>query len=197
VARATETPVSWDRIETDRGGLLAFATRAGIVRIAFLATEDADAVRNEVASRVSPRIQRAPGALDDLRAQLREHLGGRRRSLDLPVDLRLASPFAARVLAALRRVPAGRTTTYRELASQVGSPGASRAVGNACATNPVPLVVPCHRVLRSDGAIGGYRGGPDLKRHLLRLEGAIPGVDGLPRQTPVGPGGSVRLPAAS
>lgn len=104
-------------------------------------------------------------------AQLAEYFTGHRRVFDVPLDLRFTTGFRAHVLLELARVPFGCTTTYRELAQKAGNPGAVRAVGGACANNPLPLIVPCHRVLRSDGQLGGYRGGENTKRFLLSLEG--------------------------
>lgn len=161
-----------DRIDAAGVALLAFATSGGLLRLAFLETEDEDAVMHEVATRVSPRMEHAPSALGAFRRQLEDHLAGRRADVDVPVDLRLASPYGRRVLDVLRRIPVGHTTTYRQIAETLGTPGASRAVGTACARNPVPFAVPCHRVLRSGGGLGGYRGGTALKRRLLLLEGA-------------------------
>lgn len=110
---------------------------------------------------------------DTVAPQLREYFEGKRRQLDLPLDLRGVTPFRAEVLRELAKVPYGETTTYTELARAVGNPKAVRAVGSACATNPLPILIPCHRVLRADGALGGYRGGVDAKRYLLQLEGIV------------------------
>lgn len=108
---------------------------------------------------------------DPVTQQLREYFAGERREFDVPLDLSGVTPFRAEVLRALMRVPYGETTTYAELARAVGNPKAVRAVGSACATNPLPILIPCHRVLRADGSLGGYRGGEAAKRFLLRLEG--------------------------
>ncbi|MBC3179832.1 methylated-DNA--[protein]-cysteine S-methyltransferase [Corynebacterium lujinxingii] len=112
-------------------------------------------------------------SLDDDTAsrQLREYFAGERRQFDLPLDLSGVTPFRAEVLRALMQVPYGETTTYAGLARAVDNPKAVRAVGSACATNPLPILIPCHRVLRADGQLGGYRGGEAAKRFLLRLEG--------------------------
>ncbi|GAA1642677.1 methylated-DNA--[protein]-cysteine S-methyltransferase [Georgenia ruanii] len=163
--------VAYRTLDTPVGPLLLAATDRGLVRIAF-ASEDHDAVLVRLAERISPRILRAPARLDDAARQLAEYFAGRRRSFDLPVDLRLAGGFRREVLDQLPHIPFGRTASYAEVAAATGRPRAVRAVGTACATNPVPLVVPCHRVLRSDGALGGYLGGPEVKRRLLQLEGA-------------------------
>jgi methylated-DNA-[protein]-cysteine S-methyltransferase len=147
------------------------ATPDGIVRLAF-ALEGHDAVLDRLAATVSPRVLAAPARLDDAARQLDEYFAGRRRVFDLPVDLRLAQGFRRRVLDHLRDVPYGRTATYTALAAEAGSPRAVRAVGSACATNPVPIVVPCHRVVRTDGTIGQYLGGTEVKRALLAMEAA-------------------------
>ena len=103
--------------------------------------------------------------------QLREYFAGTRREFTVPLDLRGVTAFREAVLRELMTVPYGETTTYAELARAVGNPRAVRAVGSACAANPLPLFIPCHRVLRSDGQLGGYRGGVEAKRFLLRMEG--------------------------
>jgi methylated-DNA-[protein]-cysteine S-methyltransferase len=160
-------------LDTPVGLLLLAATPRGLVRVAF-ETEDADSVLAELAREVSPRVLRAPGRLDVVARELDEYFAGRRRGFDVPVDLQLARGFRRAVLERLAEVPYARTVSYAELADRAGSPRAVRAVGTACALNPVPLVVPCHRVVRSDGAPGAYRGGPELKRQLLALEAQAP-----------------------
>lgn len=170
-ATAGVLDVAYRILDTPVGPLLLAATEQGLVRVAF-ASEDHDAVLARLAERISPRILHAPARLDDAAGQLEEYFSGRRRSFDLPVDLRLAAGFRREVLDQLPRIPFGRTASYAEVAAATGRPRAVRAVGTACATNPLPLVVPCHRVLRSDGALGGYLGGPAVKRRLLQLEGA-------------------------
>jgi methylated-DNA-[protein]-cysteine S-methyltransferase len=174
VAAAEETgllDVAYRTLDTPIGSLLLAATPQGVVRIAF-DVEGHDAVLAVLARRVSPRILRAPGRLDDVARQLDEYFQGRRRRFDVAVDLRLASTFRRVVLEHLRTIAYGATESYAAVAAASGSPAAVRAVGTACATNPVPVVVPCHRVVRSDGTIGGYLGGPDVKRALLALEAA-------------------------
>lgn len=163
--------VAYTTLDSPVGTLLLAATSQGLVRVAF-EVEGHDGVLTELSRRVSPRVLRAPGRLDAVVRELEEYFAGRRREFDLPVDLRLATGFRRQVLDRLREVPFGRTASYAVLAQAAGSPRAVRAVGSACATNPVPLVVPCHRVVRSDGAIGSYRGGPAAKRALLDLERA-------------------------
>ena len=161
--------VAYRTVDAPLGPLLLAATADGLVRVAF-ASEGHDAVLEALAARVSPRILLAPARLDDAARQLDEYFAGRRRRFDLAVDLRLTSPFRRAVLEHLRTIGYGRTESYATVAAASGSPAAVRAVGSACATNPVPVVVPCHRVVRSDGTLGGYLGGLDAKRLLLALE---------------------------
>lgn len=156
-------------IDSPYGPLLAAATDAGLVRLAF-AREGHDAVLGRLAADVSPRVLAAPTRLDEVARQLDEYFAGRRHRFDVAVDLRLARGFRRQVLDHLRQVPYGGTTTYTELAAGAGSARAVRAVGTACARNPVPIVVPCHRVVRTDGTIGQYLGGTEVKRALLALE---------------------------
>lgn len=163
--------VAYRTIDSPLGELLLAATTDGLVRVAF-EREDHDAVLESLASAVSPRVLRAPARLDVVARELDEYFHGARRSFDVPVDLRLAAGFRRAVLAHLRTIPFGTTESYAAVARAAGSPNAVRAVGTACATNPVPLVVPCHRVVRSDGTIGQYRGGVEAKRTLLALEAA-------------------------
>ena len=163
--------VAYRTIDSPVGRLLLAATPEGLVRVAF-ETEDADRVLSELAAQVSPRVLLAPARLDAAASELEEYFAGRRHAFDVPVDLRLARGFRRAVLERLTQVPYAGTVSYGELAARAGSPRAVRAVGTACALNPVPLVVPCHRVVRSDGAPGGYRGGPDVKRRLLAMEAA-------------------------
>ena len=163
--------VAYRTLDTPVGTLLLAATEHGLVRVAF-AAEGVDAVLASIAARVSPRILRAPRRLDEAARQLGEYFEGRRRGFDLPLDLALSSGFRRTVLVQLRQIGYGHTATYAAVAVAAGRPRAVRAVGSACATNPLPVVVPCHRVVRSDGSIGQYLGGVDAKRALLRLESA-------------------------
>lgn len=156
-------------VDSPHGPLLVAATEAGVVRVAF-ALEDHAAVLDRLAATVSPRVLAAPARLDGAARQLDEYFAGRRRTFDLPIDLRLARGFRRQVLDHLREVPYGATATYTALAAAAGRPRAVRAVGSACATNPVPIVVPCHRVVRTDGTIGQYLGGTEVKRALLAME---------------------------
>lgn len=163
--------VAYRTLDTPLGALLLAATQDGLVRLAY-SREGHEAVLAALAVDVSPRVLAAPRRLDSAARQLDEYFAGSRQRFELPVDLRLRSGFRRRVLEALRQLPFGKTVSYGVLAGEVGSPRASRAVGSACATNPVPIVVPCHRVVRGDGAIGGYVGGADAKATLLALEAA-------------------------
>ena len=129
----------------------------------------------ELAARVSPRVLRLPARTDAVRRELDEYFAGERRRFDLALDWSLVRGFAQGVLRATARVPFGYVTTYGQMAEEAGSPRASRAAGNALGSNPIPIVVPCHRVLHSDGGLGGYAGGLDRKRYLLSLEGSLPG----------------------
>lgn len=161
--------IAYRTVDSPVGSLLLAATAQGLVRIAF-EVEDHDLMLAELAATVSPRILLAPPRLDAAVAQLEEYFAGRRRAFDLPLDLRLSAGFRRQVLRHLAEIGYGRTESYAEVATAAGSPRAVRAVGSACATNPLPVVVPCHRVVRSDGSVGGYRGGPAAKRTLLELE---------------------------
>lgn len=163
--------VAYRTIDTPVGSLLLAATERGIVRVAF-ENEGHDAVLATLADKLSPRILKSPRRLDALAAEFDEYFAGRRRAFDLPLDLSLSKGFRKEVLEHLRSIGYGRTESYSEVAAAAGSPRAVRAVGSACATNPLPIVVPCHRVLRSDGSLGGYLGGLDAKRALLTLESA-------------------------
>ncbi|MBI9116062.1 methylated-DNA--[protein]-cysteine S-methyltransferase [Sanguibacter suaedae] len=161
--------VAYRTVDTPVGELLVAATEAGVVRLAF-AIEGFDSVLDTLARRVSPRVLRAPARLDRLVVELEEYLAGRRLAFDVPVDLRLTSGFRRQVVTRLPEIPYGSTASYAAVARSAGSPRAVRAVGTACATNPLPLVMPCHRVVRSDGAAGRYVGGPEAKVWLLGLE---------------------------
>ena len=163
--------VAYTVINTPVGELLLAATPAGLVRVAF-ACEDHDAVLGALAARISPRILNAPGRLQPAAEQIAEYFAGTRRGFDLPLDLRLAAGFRRAVVEHLPDIGYGSTASYSALAAMTGNPGAVRAVGTACALNPLPVVVPCHRVVRSDGTTGNYRGGPGAKRLLLDLEAA-------------------------
>jgi len=151
------------------GTLLLMSTPRGLVRIAF-ESENRDDVFGEVAQRLSPRILEAPRRLVPVRRELERYFAGRLRDFDLPLDWSLAGPFARRVLRRTARIPYGSVASYGDVAAEVGTPRGARAVGNAVGSNPIPVVVPCHRVVRTGGAIGGYGGGLPRKRWLLALE---------------------------
>lgn len=162
--------VAWTETDSPVGPLTLAVTERGVVRIGF---GHEDAMLEELATAVSPRVVRVPARLDAVRRQLDEYFAGRRHDFDLPLDRRLSRGYRRQVLEALSRdIGYGETASYKDLAVATGNPGAVRAVGTAMATNPIPIVVPCHRVLRSGGALGNYGGGPEVKAWLLRLEGA-------------------------
>jgi methylated-DNA-[protein]-cysteine S-methyltransferase len=161
--------VAYRTVDSPLGPLLLAATEAGVVRLAY-EREDHDKVLQALALKVSPRVLHAPGRLDEAARQLEGYFTGRRRSFDVPLDLRLSAGFRRQVLDHLRTIAYGHTESYAHVARATGRASAVRAVGSACATNPVPLLVPCHRVLRSDGTLGGYVGGLGAKQALLALE---------------------------
>ncbi|MFJ7214841.1 methylated-DNA--[protein]-cysteine S-methyltransferase [Amycolatopsis sp. NPDC098790] len=163
--------VAYHTINTPVGPLLLAATAQGLVKVAF-DRQDHDAVLEALAAAISPRILRAPARLDAAVRQLDEYFTGGRRTFDLPLDFRLARGFRLSVLEHLPEIDYGHTESYAEVAAAAGSPRAVRAVGTACALNPLPVVVPCHRVVRSDGSYGQYAGGEEAKRTLLTLEAA-------------------------
>jgi methylated-DNA-[protein]-cysteine S-methyltransferase len=164
--------VAYRTVDTPVGPLLLAATEQGLVRVAY-PNQGHDAVLQALADRISPRVLHAPARLDPVARQLDDYFAGRRRRFDVPLDWRLSTGFRSTVLYHLATdVDYGRTASYAALAALAGNPRAVRAVGTACATNPLPVVVPCHRVVRSDGAIGNYAGGVEAKRTLLDLEAA-------------------------
>jgi methylated-DNA-[protein]-cysteine S-methyltransferase len=163
--------VAYRTIDSPVGPLLLAATEAGLVRIAY-ASEDHDAVLQALAARISPRVLSAPARLDGAARELDEYFAGQRRGFDLPLDWQLAAGFRRAVLSHLGEIGYGQTASYAAVAALAGNPKAVRATATACATNPLPLVVPCHRVIYSDGRIGRYLGGPAAKRALLLLEAA-------------------------
>ncbi|HXJ62452.1 MAG TPA: methylated-DNA--[protein]-cysteine S-methyltransferase [Actinomycetota bacterium] len=164
--------VAYATVDSPFGPLLLAATRRGLVRLAY-PNEPVDDALQELAAEVSPRVLESPAALDDLRRQLDEYFDGGRSRFDTRIDWSLTKGFTTRVLRATARVPFGRVTTYREVAGKAGNDRAYRAAGNALGSNPIPIVVPCHRVLHSGGGLGGYTGGLDRKEFLLRLEGVL------------------------
>lgn len=165
--------VAYRSLDTPVGPLLLAATDQGLVRVAY-ASQGHDQVLARLAELVSPRILLAPRKLDAVARELDEYFAGHRGAFDLRLDWRLSHGFRLQVLRHLPEIAYGSTASYAAVAAAAGSPRAVRAVGSACATNPLPVVVPCHRVVRSDGTMGGYAGGPQAKRTLLTLEAAAP-----------------------
>jgi methylated-DNA-[protein]-cysteine S-methyltransferase len=164
--------IAYRTVDSALGPLLLAATPEGLVRVAF-ANEGHDLVLQNLSARISPRMLEAPARLDPIARQLDEYFTGRRHSFDVALDWSLSHGFRRTVLEHLNTdISYGDTASYANLAQLSGSPRAVRAVGTACATNPIPIVVPCHRVIRSDGNVGAYRGGPAAKRTLLDLERA-------------------------
>ncbi len=163
--------VAYRMVGSPVGPLLLAATAEGLVNVAF-ARDGETAALESLAARVSPRILRGGPRLDEASREIEEYFEGRRRAFDVALDFRLAAGFRRSVLDQLREIRFGSTASYATVAAAAGRPKAVRAAGTACATNPLPIVVPCHRVLRSDGTLGGYAGGLDAKVTLLNLEGA-------------------------
>jgi methylated-DNA-[protein]-cysteine S-methyltransferase len=167
--RAGLLDIAYSTVDTPVGELLLAATEDGLVKVAYPA-QGHEVVLQQLAADVSPRIMNAPARLDEAARQLDEYFTGRRTRFELVLDWRLSTGFRHGVLAHLSDIDYGRTESYAEVAAAVGSPRAVRAVGTACAKNPLPVVVPCHRVVRSDGTSGGYVGGAEAKETLLALE---------------------------
>ncbi len=165
--------VAYASFDTPFGTAAVAATKRGVVSVG-LPNRSLDDVLGQLADRVSPRVLESPARLDAVRRELDEYFAGGRHEFDLPLDWRLVVPgFGARVLKATARLPYGATATYGEIATKAGNPRAYRAAGTALGHNPLPLVVPCHRVLRAGGDIGNYGGGRPMKEGLLRLEGSV------------------------
>jgi methylated-DNA-[protein]-cysteine S-methyltransferase len=163
--------VAYATLDSPLGTLLLAATPRGLVRVAY-ANGDQDAILERLAATLSPRVLAAPRQLEEPRRELDQYFAGRRRSFEIALDWSLTHGFGRRVLKATTRIPYGSVSTYAAVAAGAGSPRGSRAAGNALGANPLPIVVPCHRVLRSGGALGGYTGGVERKRTLLAVEGA-------------------------
>lgn len=167
-AIANLVDVAYARVDSPLGPLVAAATKKGLACLHY--GEDDHALQ-ELADKVSPRVVHAPAELDAVRRELDEYFEGRRKRFDFKIDWVLMGPFQQRVLKATYRIPFGRVATYRDVATKAGAPKGSRAAGNALGANPIPIVVPCHRVVRTGGSLGGYTGGLHRKEFLLELEG--------------------------
>jgi methylated-DNA-[protein]-cysteine S-methyltransferase len=170
--------VAYAEVDSPYGELLVARTDRGVVRLALPTHRGSPSSQGQVledlAANVSPRIMESPKKLDEERRELDEYFEGRRREFDVPVDWSLTSPgFRSRALHAVARIPYGKTRTYAEIAKSAGNARAFRAAGTACGHNPIPLIVPCHRVVPSSGGVGSYGGGPEMKRGLLDFEGAL------------------------
>jgi len=170
-AEAGILDVAYRTVDSPVGPLLLAATEKGLVRVAY-ATEGHDAVLGQLADRISPRVLRAPARLDEVAQEIEEYFAGQRFAFDLTLDFQLSQGFRRTVLSHLPRIGYGTTATYAAVAAAAGNPKAVRAVGTACARNPLPVVVPCHRVVRTDGTLGQYVGGTEAKKALLSLESA-------------------------
>lgn len=164
--------VAYASMDSPFGPLLLAQTSRGLVRVG-LPNQDSDELLTDLADRVSPRVLEAPAELDEVRRELDLYFAGKLDHFDLPLDWRLSGGFRQRVLRAINRIPYGQTRSYTEMARKAGNERAVRAAGTACGSNPIPLVVPCHRVLRTGGALGGYGGGLPMKQALLELEGVL------------------------
>jgi methylated-DNA-[protein]-cysteine S-methyltransferase len=164
--------ITYGPVDSPFGTLHAAVTQRGLVRLAF-PEEQEPAVVEQLSRRISRRIVRSPQPLDELQRELEEYFSGRRREFSLPLDWQLMGPFATRVLTRTYEIPYGSHSSYGEIAAEAGSPRGARAAGNALGANPIPIVIPCHRVLHAGGGLGGYGGGLDRKRFLLELEGAL------------------------
>jgi methylated-DNA-[protein]-cysteine S-methyltransferase len=169
--RAELLDAAYDVIDSEVGQLFAAVTDRGLARITY--DPDPELELERLARLAGPRVLRAPRALDDTRRELDDYFAGRRKAFDLDLDLRGQAGFAVAVLGELAKVPYGRTATYGELATRAGNPRAARAVGMVMNRNPIPIVLPCHRIVGASGSLVGYGGGLERKEHLLRLEGAI------------------------
>jgi methylated-DNA-[protein]-cysteine S-methyltransferase len=165
--------VAYTTVDSPLGPLVVAASPKGLVRVSYTDSLGPDPVIEELAERISPRVLEAPARLDPVRRELDEYFAGRRTEFATPVDWSHLAGFTRKVLRATARIGFGETSTYAGVASRAGSPRAMRAAGNALGANPMPVIVPCHRVLRTGGALGGYTGGIERKEYLLRLEGVL------------------------
>jgi methylated-DNA-[protein]-cysteine S-methyltransferase len=164
--------VAYADVDSPFGRLLVAGTDRGIVKLG-LPNLPADEVLTELVERISPRVLEAPRRLDGARRELEAYFEGKLHDFGVPVDWRLSHGFRNKALHAVARIPYGETRSYSEIARDAGNPRAFRAAGTACGSNPVPLIVPCHRVVQAGGAPGNYGGGPEMKRALLTFEGAL------------------------
>ena len=165
--------VAYTSVDSPLGPLVVAATPEGLVRVSYTEFRGEEEVLEELAQRVSPRVLEAPARLDPVRRELDEYFEGRREDFDVPIDWSHLAGFTREILRATARIGFGEVSTYAGVAAEAGSPRAVRAAGNALGANPMPVVVPCHRVLRTGGKLGGYTGGLERKEFLLRLEGAL------------------------
>jgi methylated-DNA-[protein]-cysteine S-methyltransferase len=165
--------VAYASVDSPLGPLLVATSPRGLVRVAYTQPGTQDEVLEDLAARVSPRVLEAPARVDEPRRELDEYFAGRRTEFDLPIDWSVLRGFTLKVLRETARIDFGELRSYADVASAAGSPRAVRAAGNALGANPMPVVVPCHRVVRTGGAIGGYTGGLERKQFLLRLEGTL------------------------
>ena len=171
--------VAYATVDSPFGEMLVAGTDRGVIRVAFphrkgTAARDWEALLEEIAEVVSPRILEAPARLDPVRRQLDAYFEGKLHDFSVPLDWRLTKGFQGKAIHQIARIPYGKTISYGELAARAGNPRAFRAAGTACGANPLPPIVPCHRVLPAGGGVGNYGGGPEMKRALLKLEGALP-----------------------
>jgi methylated-DNA-[protein]-cysteine S-methyltransferase len=163
--------VAYATLDSPVGRLLVATTPRGLVRIAYLDSgDDEETALTDLAARISPRVLAAPARVDEPRRELDEYFAGRLSGFSVPIDWRLTHGFGRRVLRATARIPFGEVSTYKQVATAAGSPRGHRAAGNALGQNPIPIIVPCHRVLHTGGGIGGYTGGVARKRVLLEVE---------------------------
>lgn len=163
--------VAYATVDTPFGPLLVATTPQGLVKVSFPLTHDNEETLEDLATRISPRVLEVPAQLDEVRRQLDLYFEGRLREFNLPLDWQLSGGFRRRALRAIDRIPYGKTRSYTDIARSAGNERAVRAAGTACGANPIPIIVPCHRVLRSGGGLGGYGGGLPMKEALLELEG--------------------------
>ena len=165
--------VAYTSVDSPLGPLVVASTPKGLVRVSYTEFRGEDEVLEDLARRVSPRVLEAPARLDGVRRELDEYFEGRRQHFEVPIDWSYLAGFTREILRATARIGFGEVSTYAGVAAEAGSPRAVRAAGNALGANPMPVVVPCHRVLRTGGTLGGYTGGIERKEFLLRLEGAL------------------------